>query len=272
MKKRFGQHLLVDKNHLRKIINTINLSQNDIVLEIGAGSGLLTCELAKEVKKILAVEYERSILEKLKVNLQINKLKNVEIVSSNFLKLDLDELLKEPVIVVANIPYNITSKILIKLFGEIDKPAPYLKFLKKVYLMLQLEVAQRVTSKPGTKAYSPLTLLVQYFTEPEILYKVPSRAFFPVPKVDSAFVLFNIKNKLQESKNPPLLKSIIRTCFEQRRKKIINSISRLCSNKNQTIKIFNDIGLDYNLRAEDLNLNQYMLISDSLADCKRLDA
>ena len=284
MKKRFSQHLLVDKNHLKKIINAINITPDDIVLEIGAGSGLLTCELAKVAKKVIAVENEKLILKQLTEN--IKGFQNTEIIEADFLKLDLcktynsilnpsagggpasggqSSILK----VVGNIPYNITSKILIKLFGEIDKPALHLGFLSEIYLMLQFEVAERVVSKVSTKAYSPLTLLIQYFTEPKILYKVPAGAFFPVPKVNSAFVFFKVKNKLQKLENPALLKNIIRTCFEQRRKKIINPLSKFYKDKAFIKEKFEEINLDCNLRAEDLGMNEYMLIADSLANCKR---
>lgn len=267
MKKQFGQHLLFDKNYLNKIIKNINLSQDDVVLEIGAGSGLLTCELAKVAKKVIAVEPEREILKKLKENLRINALSNVKVIESDFLKLNLKDLTKKQISVVGNIPYNITSLILIKLFGEIDKPAEHLKLLDKAYLMLQFEVAQRIVAKPGTKAYSPLTLLVQYFADPYILFKVPRTVFFPRPKVDSAFVVFNVKDKLQFVGAPGLLKNIIRTSFQQRRKKIINSLNKLYENKVLLMKVLNELNLDCDLRPEDLSMDQYLMLSNSLSNC-----
>lgn len=264
MKKHYGQHLLVDKNHLSKIIKNINLSSSDIVLEIGAGTGLLTCELAKVAKKVVAVEPEREILKKLKENIKSANLSNVEILESGFLRLDLAELMKKKFIVTGNIPYNITSQILIKLFGEIDKPAPHLTLLDRVFLMFQLEVAERLTAKPGTKAYSPLTLLIQYFTDPKILYKVPRTVFYPKPRVDSAFVSFNLKNKFQHIENPTLVKNVVRTSFQQRRKKIINSLNKLIKDKSQISEILKRNNLDENLRAEDLSMSQYIQIADSI--------
>lgn len=266
MKKSFSQHLLTDKNYLRKIVENIELKSDDIVLEIGAGTGLLTLLLAEKAKKVFAVEIERDILKKLKVNIQSQNLNNVEIIESDFLKLDLNKLINYPFKVVGNIPYNITSKILIKLFGEIDKPAPHLKSLKRVYLMLQLEVAKRLVAKVSTKAYSPLSLLVQYFSEPEILFKVPASVFFPKPKVDSAFVCFNLRQEFPTIKNPALLKSLIRTAFQQRRKKLINSLSKskLCTDKTKLVNVFNDLKMDQNLRAENLDFKKYLEISNRL--------
>ena len=262
MKKSFGQHLLVDKNYLQEIINAIKPKSNDIVLEIGAGDGLLTSLLAQKVKKIYAVEPERVILKKLKENIKINKLTNVEIIEADFLKLNLNNLLESPFKVVGNIPYNITSKIILKLFGEIDKPAPHLKYLKEVYLMLQLEVAYRLAAKPNTKSYSPITLLVQYFACPEILFTVPSDAFYPVPKVDSAFVVFYLRENPQALKYPSLLKNIIRVAFQQRRKKVINALNKLFEDKSVIKNTFDKLHLNHNLRAENLDFEKFVIITN----------
>lgn len=262
MKKHFGQHLLINKNYLQKILEVTNLESNNTVLEIGAGTGLLTCLLAQRVKKIFAVEMERDIVKKLKENLKKNQLNNVEIIEKDFLRLDIEQLVKNPIKVIGNIPYNITSKILLKLFGEIDKPAQHLKLIESIYLMVQLEVGERIVAKPNSKAYSPLSLLIQYFSLPEILFKVPREVFYPVPKVDSTFIKFDIRQKLQPVKNPTLLKNIIRTSFQQRRKKVINALDKLIKDKNHIINIFNQLKLSQNLRAENLSLEEYETIAN----------
>lgn len=263
MKKRFGQNLLTDKNHLKKIVNVIGLKKTDVVLEIGAGSGLLTLYLAEHTKKIFAVELERNILKQLRDNLKENSVTNVQIVETNILDLDFKRLIHEPFKIVGNIPYNITSLILLKIFGEVDKPAPHLSSLQDVFLMLQYEVAERVVAKPDTKAYSPLTLLIQYFSEPKILFKVPAGCFFPKPKVDSAFVQFVVRNKLPEAKNPAVLKNIIRTGFQQRRKKLVNGLSKLFSSKEKAVSVFKNLGFDLNLRAENLRMKDYITLADA---------
>lgn len=259
MKKRFSQHLLIDKNYLNKIVNSIDLKSSDIVVEIGAGNGNLTTLLSDRVKKVYAVEIERDILKELRNN--IRNLSNVEIIEKDFLKLDLNKF--GPFKVVGNIPYNITSNILLKLFGEIDSPAPHLKHLQDVYLMLQLEVANRVVANPHTKAYSPLTILVQYFSCPKVLFRVPGSAFFPKPKVDSAFVEFKVRNNLMKVSDPSLLKRIVRISFQQRRKKLINSLSKLIENKSTLEKILNDLEIENNLRPENLSINDFIRIADS---------
>lgn len=262
MKKRFGQHLLTDITYLQKAFRSIELKPGCNILEIGAGSGLLTLLLSQKTKQVIAVEPERDILKNLKKNLSESNITNVEIVEEDFLKLDLEKIIDCKFIVVGNIPYYITSSILIKLFGEIDSPAKYLHNIESVSLMMQYEVAKRLIAKPSTKDYSPLTLLVQYFSNPEIVLKVPRQAFYPIPKVDSAFVRFKIKENLQKVKNPEILKSIIRIGFQQRRKKIINSLTKLYEDKKVVQEIFNKLNLDQNLRAENLSFHDFVAISD----------
>lgn len=253
--------MLTDKNYLNKIIKSLNLSANDTVVEIGAGSGLLTLELAKTAKKVFAVESEREILKTLKENLSNSKLTNVQVIESNFLKLDLSSIIKTPFVAVGNIPYNITSKIIIKLLGEIDKVAPHIDLLKNIYLMLQLEVAKRITAVPRTKSYSPLSILVQYFCDPQILFKVPAGAFFPKPGVDSAFVDFHKKNTFTEIDNPTHLKQIIRISFQGRRKKILNSLRKIIDDKEYITRVFEKNGLDCNLRPDQISFDEYIKIS-----------
>lgn len=264
MKKRFGQHLLVDKNYLRKILNSLNLKSSDCVFEIGSGTGILTCELAKNAKKVITVELEREIIKQLRQNLNSRNIDNVEVIESSFLKLNLNKILNgfRKWIIVGNIPYNITSQILLKLFGEIDKPQEHLKFFKSIHLMLQKEVAKRVVAKPHSKAYSPLTLLVQYFSKPEISFIVPPGVFYPRPKVDSSFVAFHLKEELQPVMHPEMLKNIIRVSFQQRRKKVINSLNKLIIDKKQIEKVFDKLQIDHNLRAENLDFEKYLAISN----------
>lgn len=264
-RKSFGQHLLTDKNHLEKIVSLIDLKNNDTALEIGSGSGILTVPLACIAKKVFAIEPERDILNELKENLKNSNLSNVKIVEKSFLKIDLNQVSDKPFKIVGNIPYNLTSKILIKLFGEIDEIPEHLKFIDEVFLLVQYEVAERLIAKPGTKAFSPLTLLIQYFTEPTILHKVPKQAFTPPPKVESAFVHFKMKEKLAPIKEAKLLKNLIRTTFQQKRKKISNSMSRFFEDKIALENTLNNLKIDKNLRPEDLSFEDYLKISESLS-------
>ncbi len=260
MKKSFGQNLLIDKTFLEKIVKAVDVKSDDIVVEIGAGSGLLTILLAEQGKKIFAIEPEKDILKKLQGNINHNKLTNIEIIENSFLKIDLCKLSDKPFKIIGNIPYNLTSKILLKIFGDLDLPAVHLPFVKDVYLMVQSEVAERLVAKAGTKAYSSLSLLIQYFAEPEILFKVPANAFLPKPKIESAFVHLKVKSKLQHIEDPCSLKKIIRTAFQQRRKKIINALERLYPDKRYIEQKFDELNLNHNLRAEDLTFDEYLNI------------
>lgn len=264
MKKSFGQHFLIDKQYLDKIIGSLSLSKDDIVLEIGAGSGLLTCELAKHVKKIFAIEIERTALKILSKKIKSCGLSNVQIIQGDFLKLDLTKLFSKPFVIVGNIPYNISSKILIKLFGEIDKVPSHLQLLKRVYLMLQLEVAERLCAIPGTKSYSSLTILVQFWTQPKMLFKIPPRAFYPPPKVNSAFVIFEFGKSYTNITNKTFLKNLIRVSFQQRRKKLINSLCNLISDKKLLEKALISNSIALNSRAENLTIDDFIKLSNVL--------
>lgn len=264
MKKSFGQNFLIDQIFLQKIIETIDINSEDIVVEIGSGSGLLTVLLAEKAKQVFAIEPERDVLKTLNIVLSHKKISNVEVICDSFLKTDLCKLSDKHFKIIGNIPYNLTSKILLKIFGEYDTPEKHLKQVKNVYLMLQREVAKRLVAKPHTKAYSPLSLLAQYFSEPKILFNVPPGAFSPAPKVESAFVCLNPRLNMPNIQDPALLRKIIKIAFQQRRKKIINSLQGLFSNKKEVEVKLQELNLNQNLRAEDLSFDQYLLLANSL--------
>ncbi len=265
-KKSFGQHLLTDNNYLNEIVNHINPNKDDLFVEIGAGTGILTIPVARMAKKVIAIEFERDIAKELKENLKKNNLNNVKILENNFLSTDLESLFDKPFRIIGNIPYNITSKILIKLLGEIDSTPKHLSLMKDIHLLMQYEVAERVVAKPGVKSFSPLSMLVQFSSTPELLCKVPKTAFTPPPKVESALVGFKIKREYPKISNPVFLKKVIRTAFQQKRKKILNSLSGFAT-KDELINIFKGLNLSPDQRPEDFNFNDYLLISENLL-CK----
>ena len=266
MKKSFGQHYLTDKYFLKRIVDEIDFNQNMPILEIGSGSGFLTSLLANKFKKIFAVEVEHDALKLLDKRIQDEKLSNVVVIKKSILKLDLSEIINNPFFVVGNIPYNLTSKILFMLFGEIDMPSKHLPLLKSVYLMVQKEVAERLIAKPGSKAYSPLSISIQYFTNPSILFYVPKEVFSPPPKVESSFVKFEIKEKFPEVKDMTFLKQVIRVSFQQKRKIIINSLCKLIPDKKFLEKVFHSLNIDMNIRPECLSFDEYVLISERIKD------
>lgn len=264
MKKSFGQHYLTDNYFLEKIVSKINLQGHETVLEIGAGSGILTFLLAKKSNRVFAVEVEHDAIRALEKRIQSQKLNNIFIIKESILKLDIKKISKQPLIIVGNIPYNLTSKILFKLFGEIDEPAEHLSLLKTVYLMVQKEVAERLVALPGNKSYSPLSLSVQYFTQPSILFYVSKEAFTPPPKVESAFVKFEINNKFPEIQDKVFFKKIVRISFQQKRKKIINALNKLISDKKLLEKTFHALGVNPGIRPECLSFDEYIKLSDHL--------
>ncbi len=178
-----GQHFLVDKNILKKIVETANIQEGEEVLEIGAGIGTLTIALAKEGADVVAIEKDEGAVSFLR-ELAAISYPNVKIIHGDILKLDLKPILKESPVwkVVSNPPYNIASPILFKLISLKEK-------FSVIVLMLQREFAERFTAKPGSKNYSFLTIKMQYHMDIEIIHKVSRRVFFPVPKVDSAIVV-----------------------------------------------------------------------------------
>jgi 16S rRNA (adenine1518-N6/adenine1519-N6)-dimethyltransferase len=239
----------------------MDLSSEDIVVEIGPGTGILTLPVAKRVKKIYAIEIERDIVKELKKSLKENNISNVDVIEKNFLSVDLMKLSDKPFKVIGNIPYNITSKILIKLFGEIDNIPEHRSLLQEAYLLTQLEVAERLVAKPSTKAYSPLSLLIQFSSIPTLLHKVPRKAFTPPPKVESAFLSFKPKEKLPDVQNLQLVKNLIRISFQQRRKKIINSMIKFFEDKTALENALKELKIDQNLRPENLGFDDYVRIS-----------
>lgn len=206
LKKGLGQNLLTDKNIINKIINNIDINKDDVVLEIGPGLGAITIELSKKAKKVICVEKDKEMIEKLKEKVG----NNVEIINADALEFIKDINLKEYK-VVANIPYYITSSIIKGLLESGNQPSD-------IYLMIQKEVGRRICSKPGDM--SILAISVQYYATPKILFNVSKNSFYPAPKVDSAFIQIK-PNGIK--KNDDFFK-LIKKGFSHPRKKLANNL------------------------------------------------
>ena len=247
-KKKWGQNFLVDNNLLEKIINNVKIDSNENVLEIGPGQGALSEKLVGICNKLHMVEIDRDLIAILK---QHNKLSQAEIINQDILKIDLPTLDIENPVVVGNIPYNITSPIVFWLIK-------YLASWNRAYLMVQKELAQRLTAKIGTKDYSRLTVMTSLYFDIKICFLISPNVFLPKPKVQSAFIeIIKKENSSHHNINLKSFDQVVRMAFNQRRKMLRNSLSSL----NIDIK---NCGIDFTERPEQLSVEDFIEISNNI--------
>lgn len=262
IKKKFGQNFLVDQNILKKIVDIPNITKESIVIEIGPGMGSLTEHLLFNCKHVLAYEIDKDLVPILNETFDN---KNLTIINDDFLKRDIDNdianlnLEYDNVVVVANLPYYITTPITLKILEES-------KIVKELVLMMQLEVARRLTSKPSTKDYNSLSVVIQYKTTATIAMKVPRAVFIPAPNVDSAIIKLVIReeNKLIPKKESHFFK-LVRASFGQRRKTLVNNLhAAMNMKKEDSITMLENLGFDPRIRAENLTVEDFIRISDEM--------
>jgi 16S rRNA (adenine1518-N6/adenine1519-N6)-dimethyltransferase len=247
--KRFGQNYLQDQNIINKIISEINPKENELILEIGPGRGALTKKLLESKANLTAIEIDRRVIDDLK-----NQFTGLHLFESDFLKLDLNQFINsthKKVRIVGNIPYNITSPILFKLFENN-------KIVQDAVFMVQYEVAKRMTSKMGSKDYGILSVLLEYFGSTKLAFKVSPNVFYPKPNVHSAVVHINFDDKRDNASFNLMFKSVVKSSFGNRRKTLKNSLSNgIFSEVN-----FSDCGIDLSLRAEQLNIDDFIKLAE----------
>ena len=221
-KKKLGQHFLVDPSSAEMIVRRSKISSNDTVIEIGAGVGALTVQLAKAARQVFAVEIDSQLTKLLKTELTVHGLTNVEIIENNILKADIHALAKKigrQVVVIGNLPYNISSQIRIQLIHA-------RKNVERAILMFQKELARRITAKPGNKDYGRLTVMLGYCAEIKPVATVAASLFYPVPKVDSEVVEINFKISPEYPEHDEtMLFQVIKAAFGNRRKTLKNALS-----------------------------------------------
>ncbi len=262
--KKYGQNFLIDSHVLDKVIRAAGIQEEDFVLEIGPGIGTMTQFLCERANKVAAVEIDRNLIPILEETLK--GYHNLSIINEDILKLDIASLVcrengGRPAKIVANLPYYITTPIVMGLF---EGGAP----VESITVMVQKEVADRMQASPGGKDYGAISLAVQYYAQPEIIANVPPNCFMPRPAVTSSVI------HLKRHKAPPvsvlddkLMFSIIRASFNQRRKTLANGIanaSNLPFSKEQAQDAIRTLGLSVNVRGESLSLEQFAELSDSL--------
>jgi len=264
--KSLGQNFLIDANVLGDILDAAHLGDNTGAIEIGPGAGTLTRELCQSCKKVIAIEIDKALLPVLSDSLA--EFDNVEVINSDILKTDLHSIISEKlsgldVSVVANLPYYITTPIIMKIFEE---KIP----VKGMTVMVQKEVALRMAAKPGTKDYGALSVAVQYYSNPRIVCSALPHCFMPQPKVASVVVHMDISDKPNiEVKNEKLFFNVVKSAFGQRRKTLVNAISNspyVKFAKADIIKAISDMGLDENIRGERLSLEQFGKLADRLSE------
>ena len=261
--KKYGQNFLIDTNILERIISESEITKDDCVLEIGPGIGTMTQYLAESAKRVVAVEIDRSLIPILEDTL--SGYDNVTVINDDILKVDIKKLCDEyndsrPIKVVANLPYYITTPIIMGLF---ESHVP----LKSITIMVQKEVADRMQQKPGSKDYGALSLAVQYYAKPEIVAAVSPNCFIPKPNVSSAVI------RLTRYENPPIevddehfMFSLIRASFNQRRKTLANGLANggLGLDRETVNSMLEKMGLSLTVRGEVLTLEQFAKLSNLL--------
>lgn len=262
--KKFGQNFLIDARVLEKIMDAAEITKEDCVLEIGPGIGTMTQYLAERAKKVIAVEIDSNLIPILQETLA--DYDNVQVINEDILKLDIEALVKtenqgKPIKVVANLPYYITTPIIMGLF---EQNVP----LDNITVMVQKEVADRMQVGPGTKEYGALSLAVQYYAKPYIVANVPPNCFIPRPNVASAVIrLTRYSEPPVQVRNEKLMFQLIRASFNQRRKTLVNGIgnsSETPYSKEQTAKALEAMGLSISVRGEALTLEEFARLSDEL--------
>lgn len=267
--KRFGQNFLIDGNVVEKIVREAGVTKDDFVLEIGPGIGTMTQILCENAREVAAVEIDKNLIPILKETL--SPYKNAIIINDDILKVNINALAcehndKKPIKVVANLPYYITTPIIMGIF---ESHVP----VESITVMVQKEVAERMQIGPGTKDYGALSLAVQYYAKAQVVLKVPASCFMPRPNVDSAVI------KLVRHETPPvsvkseeLMFGIIRAAFNQRRKTLVNAVSNSSElngvkwdiTKKKLLDALGDMGVLPEIRGEALTLEQFARLSDLL--------
>ena len=264
--KRFGQNFLIDTHVLEKIIKSAEITKDDLVLEIGPGIGTMTQYLCENAREVIAVEIDKNLIPILE-NDTLAAYDNVTIINEDILKLDLNTLVKERnggnrIKVVANLPYYITTPIIMGLF---ESHVP----LQNITVMVQKEVADRMQAGPGSKDYGALSLAVQYYATPYIAANVPQNCFMPRPNVGSAVIRLTLHEEpLVKVKDESFLFALIRASFNQRRKTLVNGLTNAAElnlSKEEVQAALEEMGLSATIRGEALTLEQFAALSNLLA-------
>lgn len=259
-KKRWGQNFISDRNMLERIVDAAEIQPGDGVIEIGPGAGTLTRALAETGAQVVALEIDKTLLPILE---ELLEGLDVKVILADVLKSDLDDIareqgLKSPYKIVANLPYYITTPIIMKVLeSNLD--------FERMVVMVQWEVAKRLTAEPGNKDFGAITLAIQYYTEAKILFKVPRQVFNPAPEVDSAVISLQKRERPPvDVSNPQLMFKLIKASFGQRRKTLLNALTAgsLGLAKGQITQLLEVAGIDGQRRGETLSIEEFSRLAN----------
>jgi 16S rRNA (adenine1518-N6/adenine1519-N6)-dimethyltransferase len=262
-KKQLGQNFIVDPAFTEMIVNRAGILPEDIILEIGAGLGALTIPLARRAKKVFAVEKDRQIIPILNMEVLVRGLKNISIIEKDILSVDIKALVENmggKIVVMGNLPYNISSQILVQLIR-------YREGISRAVLMFQKELAQRITAETGCKDYGRLTVMLRYCSDIKKLVDAKASLFFPKPKVDSQILELKFKKIIDhKAADEPFLFKVIKSGFGNRRKTLKNALaaSELNIDSNTAKEVLEKSGIDPIRRAETLTVEEFVKLSNNL--------
>ena len=264
--KKYGQNFLIDGNIVSNIVKNAGITKEDTVLEIGPGIGTMTQVLCEQAKNVIAVEIDKRLIDVLTFTLR--DYDNVTVINSDILKCNIEELCKQYpsngcLKVVANLPYYITTPIIMELLEKNNNSV-----IESITVMIQKEVAERLGAEPGNKDYGAITLSINYYSDANIVMTVPASCFMPRPNVDSAVIRMDIYDKPPvATKDEVKMFKVIKAAFSQRRKTLVNSVSSSTDIAKETIlKSLNEMGLSESVRGETLSLEQFAELSDRIIE------
>lgn len=256
--KKLGQNFLINEDIIEQIIEKADVNKEDVIIEIGPGLGSLTAKLLENAQKVIAIELDSNMSKILKERFSLYD--NFELIENDVLKVNLMEIVQkyDSVKVVANLPYYITTPIIMKLLEDKLK-------LKSITVMVQKEVGERFCANPNSKEYGAITISINYYTTPEIIIYVPKENFEPMPEVDSCVIKLDIREVPPVSvKNEKEFFNLIKAGFSQRRKTINNSLASMGRSKEEVKTVLEKLKIDSKLRAENLSIEQFADISNNI--------
>ncbi|MBS7130275.1 16S rRNA (adenine(1518)-N(6)/adenine(1519)-N(6))-dimethyltransferase RsmA [Clostridium paraputrificum] len=260
--KSLGQNFLIDDSVLTDIVEGAEVNKDDLIIEIGPGVGSLTAQLIGKAKKVVSIELDNDLIPILQE--ELGQYENFTLIHKDALKVDFNEIIgdEKSVKLVANLPYYVTTPIIVKLLKDNYN-------FKSLTIMIQKEVAERINAEPNCKEYGALSLLVQYYCDTKIVRKVSPGSFIPRPKVDSIVIrLDRLSEKRVEVKDEKLMFEIIRNAFNMRRKTMWNAVKFLGMKKEDIEKVFELSGIDQKRRGETLSLHEFAILSDNIINIR----